>query len=47
MCANSLEKAMMLRMISRTRRTGKQRTHWFDNIKSDANLNIQQLKSCA
>lgn len=43
-CANSLEKTIMLGMASTTRRKGCQRTRWLDTIKCDTNLNIVQLK---
>lgn len=44
MCVNSLEKAIMLGIISRIKRRGKKRTRWLDNIRSVTRLNIQQLK---
>ncbi|KAG8140327.1 hypothetical protein E2320_003025, partial [Naja naja] len=44
MHSNSLEKSVMLEMVSGTRRRrGKQRTRCFDNIKYDTEMNIQQL----
>ena len=42
--ANSLEKLIMLGMISRIRRRGQPRTRWLDTIKVDTTMNIKQLK---
>uniref|UniRef100_W5NAB6 Reverse transcriptase domain-containing protein n=1 Tax=Lepisosteus oculatus TaxID=7918 RepID=W5NAB6_LEPOC len=44
MRSDSLEKAMMLGMVSGTRRRGCQRTRWLDAIKTDTGLGIEQLK---
>lgn len=44
MRANSLEKSVMLGIVSGTRRRGRQRTRWLDTIKADTNMNINQLK---
>ena len=44
MRANSLEKSIMLGMVSENRRRGRPRTRWLDTIKADTNMNIRQLK---
>ena len=44
MRANSLEKSIMLGMVSGNRRRGRPRTRWLDTIKADTNMNIRQLK---
>jgi hypothetical protein len=44
MRSDSMEKAMMLGMVSGTRRRGRQRTRWLDNIKTDTGLTMERLK---
>ena len=44
MRANSLEKSIMLGMVSGNRRRGRPRTRWLDTIKADTNMNVRQLK---
>uniref|UniRef100_W5MUQ0 Reverse transcriptase domain-containing protein n=1 Tax=Lepisosteus oculatus TaxID=7918 RepID=W5MUQ0_LEPOC len=44
MRSDSLEKAMMLGIVSGTKRQGRQRTRWLDAIKTDTGLGIEQLK---
>lgn len=41
---DSLEKPVMLGIVSGTRRRGRPRTRWLDTIKTDTKMNIQQLK---
>jgi hypothetical protein len=44
MRSNSLEKSVMLGMVSGKRRPGRQRTRWIDIIKADTGLSMEQLK---
>ena len=40
----SLEKAMLLGMVSGKRRRGRQRTRWLNTIQTDTGLGVEQLK---
>ena len=42
--ATSLEKSIMLGVVSETRERGRPRTRWLDTIKMGTNMNIKQLK---
>jgi hypothetical protein len=44
MQSKSLEKDIMLGMVSGKRRRGHPRTRWLDTIKKDTELNIAELK---
>ncbi|RWS06003.1 endonuclease-reverse transcriptase-like protein [Dinothrombium tinctorium] len=43
MRSSTLEKDLMLGMVSGKRRPGRQRMRWLDTIKADTGLNLQQL----
>ena len=44
MRANSLEKAIMLGMVSGKRRRGRPKTRWIDTIKNDTSRTLDELK---
>ena len=44
MRASSLEKEMLLGMVSGKRKQGGPKTRWLDTIKSDTGMTIKQLK---
>ncbi|MBJ5695551.1 hypothetical protein JGG83_23145 [Salmonella enterica subsp. enterica serovar Derby] len=47
MRSNSLEKAIMLGIVSGKRKPGRQRTRWLDIIKADTSQSIKQLQEVA
>ena len=44
MRTNSLEKEMMLGMVGGKRSPGRPRTRWLDTVKTDTEMNINELK---
>ena len=44
MRTNSLEKAIMLGMVSGKRRRGRPKTRWIDTIKNDTSRTLDELK---
>ena len=44
MRANSLEKAMLMGMVSGKRKQGRPKTRWLDTVKADTDMNIKELK---